>query len=159
VTIRRSFIEINGAVEIGPTKTKGSRRLVDIGQIAVDALKERAAKAEAEGSTLLFGTTLGTEMRRSNLRRSHFEPILEEAKLGHLRIHDLRHSMTSLGIAEGVGVKVLAERLGHSTTRLTADRYAHILPGVGRIAAAAIDAVLTEKKPRTRAKKISAPEE
>lgn len=158
VTIRRSFVEVKGGVEVGPTKTKGSRRLVDVGQLALDALKVRAKAAEEEGATLLFGTTLGSEMRRSNLRRSHFEPIIASAKLGRLRIHDLRHTMTSLGIAEGVGVKILAERLGHSTTRLASDRYAHVLPRTGRIAATAIDAILAKKapaKPRPSARRGS----
>jgi integrase len=184
ITVRRSFVEVKGGVEVGPTKTKGSRRLVEVGKLALDALKKRATDAEQdvlkraakaelealerradkvvlealkqraanvveEGSALLFGTTLGTEMRRSNLRRSHFEPIIERAKLGHLRIHDLRHSMTSLAIGEGIGIKILAERLGHSTTRLTNDRYAHVLPGIGRVAATAIDAVLSPKRLRS----------
>jgi integrase len=82
-------------------------------------------------------------MLQSNLRRSHFYPLLEHAELGHLRMHDLRHTMTSLGVAAGLVPKVLAERLGHTTTRLTEDRYAHVLPGLGAHAAAKIDGLLS----------------
>ncbi len=65
-----------------------------------------------------------------------------------MRIHDLRHAMTSFGIAGGVAPKVLAERLGHSTVRMTEDRYAHVLPGLQRTAADAIDGLL--RKPASR---------
>lgn len=51
--------------------------------------------------------------------------------------------MTSFGIVGGVSPKVLAERLGHSTMRLTEDRYAHVLPGFQREAAETIDKLLS----------------
>jgi integrase len=54
--------------------------------------------------------------------------------------------MASFGIAEGIAPKILAERLGHSTTRLTQDRYAHVLPGLQREAADDIDNLLSDTK-------------
>lgn len=81
-------------------------------------------------------------MRRGNRRRSIFKPQLKRAGLPDIRIHDLRHSMTSLGVAAGIVPGVLSGRLGHSTTRLTEDRYSHVLPGVDGGAADAIDALL-----------------
>lgn len=149
VSVTHALIEVDGRVELAAPKTAGSRRLVDIGRMAERALLRRrsAADAEAHGSPFVFSTLDGTPMRRSNLRRSNFTPLLKRAGLKDLRIHDLRHSMTSLAAAEGVNLKVLAERLGHSTTRLTQDRYSHVLPGLQRSAADAIDALL-EGPPR-----------
>jgi integrase len=79
------------------------------------------------------------------VRRRHFDPILTAAKVKGVTLHGLRHAMTSFGISEGISPKVLAERLGHSTTKLTQDRYAHVLPGIQKQAAATIDALLAPK--------------
>jgi integrase len=148
VSIQRSLTEVGGYVELGPTKTPKSRRLIDLGSLVVCALERRRSASESEehSSDLVFCTLNGTPMRRSNLRRSHLRPILKAARLGHLRLHDLRHSMGSLAIAQGVPVKVVSDRLGHSTTRMTQDRYLHVLPGLQREAADAIDAALSTKK-------------
>lgn len=150
LAIKRSLIEVGGHVQMSPPKTKGSKRNVDLGGLAIEALLRRlsAHDQEGHGTALVFSTLKGTPVRRSPLRQRHFFPILKAAKLGHLRIHDLRHSMTSLAISEGVAPKIVAERLGHSTTRLTQDRYAHVLPGMQRGAADTIDSLLrTEAKP------------
>ena len=68
--------------------------------------------------------------------------MLKRAEIPRITIHGLRHAMTSFGVASGVSAKVLAERLGHSTTRLTQDRYAHVLPDLQRETAEAIDDLL-----------------
>ena len=49
--------------------------------------------------------------------------------------------MTSLAFAEGLSPKVVAERLGHSTVRLTQDRYQHVIPSLQRQAAKTIDSL------------------
>ena len=60
----------------------------------------------------------------------HFKKILVEAKLDEsLRLYDLRHTAASLLLAAGLPVTVVAERLGHTSTHLTLDTYAHALPG------------------------------
>ena len=155
LSVRRSLIEVNGYVELGPTKTAGSRRLVTLGPVAVRALRERRRQADAEthGSKLVFPTLAGTPLRRSNLRRSHFVPICERAGIEGLRIHDLRHSMTSLALLGGVSAKVVSERLGHSTTRLTLDRYSHLLGDLQSEAANTIETTLAGRPSRKRSAK------
>src|SRR5262249_1743971 len=49
--------------------------------------------------------------------------------------------MSALLLA-GEDSKVVAERLGHSTTRLTQDTYQHVLPGMQERAAGKLDALL-----------------
>ena len=53
-----------------------------------------------------------------------------------LRFHELRHTCVALLIAHGAHPKAIQERLGHSTIRVTFDRYGHLLPS--------LDAQLTE---------------
>jgi integrase len=146
-SVRRTLVEIGGKMELGPPKTHGSKRAVELGGLAIAALKRRrvTAKREGHGSGLIFSTLTGTPLRRSNVRRRHFDPILTAAKVKGVTLHGLRHAMTSFGISEGISPKVLAERLGHSTTKLTQDRYAHVLPGIQKQAAATIDALLAPK--------------
>jgi len=144
LTVRRALVEVGGALELSKPKTRGSRRPIELGRLAIDALRRRqeAASSEGHGAALVFSTLAGTPLRRSNVRRRHYQPILAHARVSGLTIHGLRHAMTSFGIAAGVAPKVLAERLGHSTVRLTQDRYAHVLPGLQRQAAEAIDDLL-----------------
>lgn len=144
IAVTRGLREVNGASTIGSLKTETSKRRIEIGRLAVDALRRHRAKTKAK-SPFVFVTAQGTHPKRSNLRQRHFEPICMKAKVADLTIHGLRHSMTSLAIAQGISPKVVAERLGHSTVRLTLDRYSHVGPTLQREAANLIDAVVSKK--------------
>ena len=54
----------------------------------------------------------------------------------------LRHTATTLMLQQGLGPKVVADRLGHSTPRMTMDVYAHVAPEVQELAAGAVAAVI-----------------
>jgi len=148
ISVYHSLSQVKGIPTLGSTKTPKSRRLVVIGTSTIKALEDRRAASirEDHGSEFVFSTTTGSALRRENLRRSHFAPICAKAKLGHFRIHDLRHTMTSLALLQGVSAKVTAERLGHSTTRLTQDRYSHLIGDLQATAADEIEAALFNKK-------------
>ena len=65
------------------------------------------------------------------------------AGLPVVKVHALRHGHATAGIEAGVDVKVMSERLGHSSYAITADTYSHVSPAVDQAAAklaAAIDA-------------------
>ena len=53
-------------------------------------------------------------LRRSNVIRRSFKPLLEKAELPAIRFHDLRHSAATLLLSQGVHPKVVQERLGHA---------------------------------------------
>ena len=59
-----------------------------------------------------------------------------------MRFHDLRHAHASLMLARGVHPKVVADRLGHSSIRVTMDVYSHLMPGVQAAAAEELDGVI-----------------
>jgi integrase len=65
-----------------------------------------------------------------------FRRIVENADVPKVRFHDLRHTHGSLLIREGVPVKVVSERLGHSHIAFTMQTYQHVLPGMQADAAA-----------------------
>ena len=61
----------------------------------------------------------------------HFKPAVRRADVPDgLRFHDLRHTCAALLIANGAHPKEMQERLGHSTIRLTFDRYGHLFPSL-----------------------------
>jgi len=68
-----------------------------------------------------------------------------------LRIHDLRHSFASAGLAAGLTLNQIGELLGHKSTQTT-HRYAHLIEDVAHAsAAAAADVMETMMKRRETA--------
>jgi integrase len=55
----------------------------------------------------------------------------------------LCHTAASILLPRGVHVKLVSERLGHSTIVLTLDTYSHVIPAMNADAAAAMDAVFS----------------
>ena len=49
-----------------------------------------------------------------------------------MRLHDLRHTSASLGLASGETLLEVSRRLGHSSIAITADIYSHVSPEVAR---------------------------
>lgn len=52
-----------------------------------------------------------------------------------VRLHDARHSTATTLLALGVDVRIVADILGHSQTRVTSDTYQHVLPAIAQDAA------------------------
>ncbi|MEW6172192.1 MAG: tyrosine-type recombinase/integrase [Bacillota bacterium] len=80
---------------------------------------------------------------------SWFHDFLKEHKLPHLRFHGLRHTATSLLIAEGIPAKNISAWLGHSDIGTTMNIYGHAFKSVDREAADRLDHIFngTDKKP------------
>jgi integrase len=87
---------------------------------------------------LVVCTEKGTPLNPSNLRRS-FIRLCKEADVPQIRFHDLRHTHATHLLAQGVNIKVISERLGHSNIKVTLDTYSHVLPTMQDEAAKAID--------------------
>ncbi|XID75128.1 tyrosine-type recombinase/integrase [Alkanindiges sp. WGS2144] len=59
--------------------------------------------------------------------RRGFELAVDRAKLGKVRIHDLRHTFASFLVRQGVPLYHVSTLLGHSDVRIT-QKYAHLSP-------------------------------
>ena len=72
----------------------------------------------------MFTTEICTPLDPSNLRDA-FDKISAKAKLGHWTPNELRHSAASLLSAAGVPLEVIADVLGHASTRMLEQHYRH----------------------------------
>ena len=124
-------------------KTEKSRRAVALPSSAVEFLREHR-KAQAarqlkagpawEDEDLIFTNDTGGPLQQEQTR-GPWSRLRKAAKLGKMRVYDLRHSCATLLLAAGESPKVVAERLGHSTTVLTMDTYSHVIEGMQKSAA------------------------
>lgn len=121
-------------------KTKTGKRTIEISPELNEKLrKHQLTQRERQlkyGHTLpdhglINTTTIGTPIHSSNLRRD-FNKLIQQAKLKKIRFHDLRHTHATLLLSQNAHMKVVSERLGHTSTRMTIDRYSHLLPNMQR---------------------------
>ena len=101
---------------------------------------------------LVFANVDGNPVDPSVLSHA-FGKIARQAGLNGVRFHDLRHAHASLMLQQGVSVKVISERLGHSGVAITLDTYSHVLPGMQEAAIKRFDEVMEAtkvEKPKAR---------
>jgi len=96
---------------------------------------------ENEAQTVLVFTQETGEALNPDRVSNAFRDAVLAAGLPLIRLHDLRHTHASLGLAAGIPAKVMSERLGHSTVSITLDTYSHVLPGMQEDAGAKIAAL------------------
>jgi len=122
-------VEWGGPLVRKATKTARSRRLLDV---PLSSLERLRSDWEAQGSPrngYLFTNSAGSAWDYRGFARRALAPIASEAKL-KIVLYDFRHTSNSLLLASGVSPVVLAERLGHSSTRLVESTYATVLRGM-----------------------------
>ncbi|NLO84708.1 MAG: site-specific integrase [Clostridiales bacterium] len=73
----------------------------------------------------IYVDEMGSRMK-PNYISCGFPILLKQNGLRRIRFHDLRHSCTSLLLANGVPMKQIQEWLGHSDFTTTANIYAHL---------------------------------
>lgn len=152
--VRQTLQRVNGQLCIVSPKTHRSTRPVPMARFACEALirhrevqdREKAATKELwRESGLVFANTLGGPMEPRNVNR-RFEQARKAAGLEWLRLHDLRHAFATFLLHGGQELRTVMELLGHSTIRLTADTYGHVLPAKARDAADGIDRIMGKQE-------------
>jgi len=143
VTIDR---QLRGTVDnepvFGPVKDRKNRpRLIPLPDVALDALGEHLSSWPAASGSLVFRNERERPIRRttfSDMWRKAVGPLGLSSGEGY---HELRHFYASLLIRHGESVKVVQERLGHTSAQMTLDVYSHLWPDSDDSTRAAVDLV------------------
>ncbi|MER0479736.1 tyrosine-type recombinase/integrase [Streptomyces sp. Edi2] len=72
----------------------------------------------------------------------HFKRLVELSGLPPVRLHGLRRISASLSLLAGTDIKVVQERLGHSSRQITSDTYTSVVPEMMRTEAESIASVV-----------------
>jgi integrase len=142
IAVAEQATEIDGHFTWGPPKTEAGRRTVTLPAVAAAALAEHLATYSQPGPDgLVFTSTEGGLLRRSNFHRRVWQSATRAVGLEGLRFHDLRHTSATLSIAAGASTRELMARMGHSSSA-AALRYQHVLAGRDTAIAAALDELI-----------------
>jgi integrase len=147
VSIKRTLTEVEGRkmVEGEAPKTEASIRTLLLPQPVRDILRAHRIRQREErkerlkvGSPwqehdLVFCTRKGFLIQENNMR-DKFYRLLAKAGLAPMRIHDLRHSASTLLALMGIHPRVAQEILGHTDLDMTF-YYTHVFPSMQQEAA------------------------
>jgi len=148
--VQRSLIREDGMLITKDTKTHKSRRAINLPEPLIIQLKSHRAHQNTLKLSLgkswinsghIFTSSAGAPIDPRNLYRE-FQEVCREADIGKWHPHELRHSAASLMLAQGVKLQVVSEVLGHSSIRMTADVYGHVLAPDRQAAADAMGLLL-----------------
>lgn len=127
------YIPKKGLVERAP-KTRKSKREIPLPGLALEALnkqralqqkmRERAGDQWVERNLVFCNSRGGFLTAQST--RARFYRLLKKAGLPQIRIHDLRHTASTLfQIDLGQPEKLVQELLGHQNVEMTRQKYTH----------------------------------
>jgi integrase len=118
-TLKWSYLDLDTCLAFLPDSKTG-RKTLYLGSVAVKLL--RSIPRRQANPYVISGDVEGqhlTDMQKPWRR------IRKLAELPNVRIHDLRHTFASSGVALGQGLPIIGKLLGHSQPQTTA-RYAHL---------------------------------
>ena len=118
-TLKWSYLDLDTCLAFLPDSKTG-RKTLYLGSVAVKLL--HSIPRRQANPYVISGDVEGqhlTDMQKPWRR------IRKLAELPNVRIHDLRHTFASSGVALGQGLPIIGKLLGHSQPQTTA-RYAHL---------------------------------
>lgn len=126
---------------IGPPKN-GRARTVSLPRSIVQPLRDHIAHRRIGAEDLMWTNRDGGQLVMGTWWHV-WDHAVTASKIGvRPHFHDLRHTHASMLIAAGVPMKVISERLGHSSITITIDLYGHLEPDAAIKAAATVDRIM-----------------
>lgn len=117
ISIYQATTTIRGVgTVISDTKNQSSIRTIYVKDEIIELLKKLPKETE-----LIFNGI------SNNAVSKWFKRFIEKNNLKHMRFHDLRHTHATLLIANGIDMKTVSSRLGHSNISTTMNIYTHVL--------------------------------
>jgi len=148
LSVTRTIVAVNGRIESSNGKTANAARTIDLDHRTVNVLTRwRQDQADRFGHVDpelgLIVSDGGTTINPQTISQG-FERAVAKSGLPKLSLHGLRHTHATLLLKAGVPLKVVSERLGHSTPAFTMATYQHVLPGMQAESAATFANLLNE---------------
>ena len=131
IDFKKKTITIDQAVDVqarklkAETKTENSRRTIELDEETVRLLAEhkkqqagQKVQAIRKEKSLVFQAEEGKPVKYSAVHDT-LHRALREAGLPHIRIHDIRHSVVTFLLTEGVPPILVAALVGHNVNTTT----------------------------------------
>jgi integrase len=144
LSVQQALVNVAYELQLADVKTTTSRRTIDLDERTIGVLRSwRKAQLEEQllvgrrddHDALVFAQPDGSPIHPDYFSQV-FERHMARSELPRIRLHDLRHTHATILLQAGVPVKVVSERLGHSSPAFTMTVYQHVLPGMQADAAA-----------------------
>jgi integrase len=149
IRVSHTRVIVGGQPRDSLPKTSAGRRSVPVDGLLISLLRTHRARQAAEKLSAgpayedhgwLLADELGRPCSPDTLS-GRFDDLVKRAELRRIRLHDTRHTAATLSLANGTPVHEVAAILGHDP-RVTLATYAHVIPGMGERAGAALSAAL-----------------
>lgn len=144
VDFKRKLVSVRQRVDkyrqAGPPKSEAGARTIPIPPLVVSALKEQKLRQTSD-MDFVFANPSGTSRSHQNVINKGLIPSMKRASVlspsgdaKYTGLHALRHFYASWLINRkedgglGLPVKMVQERLGHSSIIMTMDVYGHLFP-------------------------------
>ena len=148
LSVNRAIIVVGYQATESNGKTRNAPRTIDLDTITLQVLTRwRRRQSEELGKsddTMPLHTKRDGHLIHPHTLSQAFERAVATTTLPKISLHDLRHTHATLLLKAGVPLKVVSERLGHSSPAFTMATYQHILPGMQAEAAHTFAALLQD---------------
>ncbi|QIG42060.1 site-specific integrase [Nocardioides anomalus] len=157
LSVRQAAVLVGGRVVVGEPKSRSGHRTIAVDDETCRRLTwhKRAQElavsrvlAPPQRPELVFSDEHGEALDPAHVSR-RFVRLVHACGLPRIRLHDLRHTSASLGLASGESLVEVSRRLGHSSLSVTADIYSHISPEVAKHSAERLAASIYGDEPIT----------
>jgi integrase len=133
VHVRLNVSRVSNKGVLKAPKTKKARRFVAVAEDSRQVLLAHRERQEAEVETvpgwidqnLVFPNVGGELILRENLNRI-WRNLRSAAAVSEIAFHDMRHIHASMCVRAGMDIRMLSDRMGHTTVGFTLQRYTHL---------------------------------
>lgn len=133
IQVKRTRQKVDGKMVEMPCKTASSVRDVYIPETLLVELMKYKKKT---GNTAYIFERIDYDAVTAWFRR-----WLRKQNLPYITFHELRHTHATLLLQEGVDVKTISQRLGHSNISTTLNTYAHVVSELDEKAAQTVELI------------------
>ena len=149
LSVTRSLVSVGYELHETRGKSRTARRCINLDPATINVIRRWHELRASEDAEFDHGDLDARVFCRPDGEPTHpqllsdaFGKLVERSGLPRIRFHDLRHTHATLLLKAGVPIKVVSERLGHSTPGFTMAAYQHVIPGMQQEAARTFAGIL-----------------